>query len=926
MALGAALLLFIYLTFIGTATAQAIGFRFGVLRGWLLAPVTGLSVLMIFVMTLNQAGIPVRHFALALTLVLLASSGAVFWWRPPVLPMRRLWPFWAVLAFALFYIGWPAIRDGFNWTGYSNADALAYCQSASRIMDHGFFEIPPLADLLGRDYTQVSWFQFGPGLYRCGFDLVLAWSASVARMNPFAIYMPLMLCLGLIQISAAAALVLSGARHRRTALLACAFLAMSPLFGFSVIAQVGPQTGGLAILLGLCALTLAHGAGGWRSAARRGAVVALVGLGLVVFYPELLPFWGLSYMAFQLVSLLRGRVGIMFQLKAAAIAGLLMAVFGRANLLRGYFSVVFAIMFSRATESGQAIAYTGFETMKLPHGSAVLFGLSDAQRLPPNAWLFFVVVVGFVLIVICLWRGVADALKLQPYAFLFLTLALLAAALFRSPNAFGLFKMALFVQPLLMATVAASVNRLPRTGIGAAVAVYLLASAAPHAMAVTQSTGALPGLASVGVNLPKQAGGIVFETDAPTDVPAALLQIYLKGVPQEMLNGRATPRISAKWVKLYEEPLVGGLNPYTAELAASDRLSNELNDAYRNIECLGFNVWLQPHQFAGRLVLASLTSKGRQFNGMQKTADGQFFTYLEAASVRNFLAFINSDKSHDYYQFSEAASYYALENDLFRPGARFYGIGRYFLFEVLNPSDTFRVRMSISKTLMGDGRTNLPNHAKILSGQEAPVGLVGSGAANIFSPPVHSAYIEGRHFVGIDFEDELISPPNRKEGIMRLYNRQIPLDVRKLIGYGRDISVISEEDYRRLERPRSISRWPEDLLRGAGVEFSGFYEDGWVSNRAFLKLGPSKPGEHLTIRGDVPGIGSLAAAGNVLTVRINGVIAATEVLHPGSFEVNIPISQAMDVTTVDLGFALQQNLPSPDDRPVAAHIQELAVR
>jgi len=605
---------------------------------------------------------------------------------------------------------------------------------------------------------------------------------------------------------------------------------------------------------------------------------------------------------------------------------LLMAVLGRANLLRGYFSAALAVVASKATETGQATAYTGFETMKLPHGAAVLFGLSDAQRLPDVTWLSIVIIAGFVLGAICLWRAAADALHLQPYAYLFLTMALSAAAVSRSPNAFGLFKMSLYIQPLLVATMAAAANRLPRASIGAVVAAYLLASAAPHAMAVTQSTGTLPGLASVGVNLPRLAGGTILETDTSTSVPESLLQIYLKGVPQEPLNGRAAPTLDSQWVNRFERPLVGGLNPYATELAASDRLSSEITRAYRRADPFGFSTLFQQRQFAGRLVLASLGLKAGYFNGMQRTIDEHFFTYADVASVKNFLVFVNSDKTLDSYHFTQQSSYFAAEKDLFQEGSRFYGIGRYFLFEVLNPSDQFRVRVSLSKTLMGDGRTNLPSRARILSSQDVPLGLVGAGAANVFSPPVHSIYVEGRHLVGIDFQDELISPPNRKEGLMRLYNRQIPIDVRKMIGYGRDISVISEEDYRRLDRPRSISRWPEDLLRGAGVEFSGFYEDGWVSNRAFLKLGPSNPGEHLAIRGDVPGIGSLAAAGNVLTVRINGVIAATEALHPGSFEVNIPISQAMDVTTVDLGFALQQKLPSPDDRPVAAHIKELAVR
>lgn len=926
MALLTALLLFVYLMFVGMAAAQAVGFRFGVIRGWLLAPVTGLSVLMISVMVLNQAGIPIRHFALALALSLFAASGAVLWWRPAILPVKGLWPFWGILVFALFYIGWPAISYGFNWTGYSNADALAYCRSASRIMDHGFFEIPPLADLLGRDYTQVSWFQFGPGLYRCGFDLILAWSASLTKMNPFAIYMPVMLSLGLIQISAVAALVMTRPGFRRQALLAGAFLTLSPLFGFSVIAQVGPQNAGLALLLGICSLTLIHRTGGWRPAARHGAVVALAGLALIVFYPEVLPIWGLSYVAFQAVSLLRGYGGLPFQLRVAAVAALLMAVLGRANLLRGYFSVVFAIVFSKATETGQATAYTGFETMKMPHGAAVLFGLSDAQALAPPAWLSIVIVLGFVLSAICLWRAAADAFRVQPYAYIFLTLVLSAAALSRSPNTFGLFKMSLYAQPLLMATVAAAANRLPRARIGGVVVVYLLASAAPHVMAVTQSTGALPGLASVGVNLPKLAGEMVFETNTPTTVPESLLQLYLKGVPQEMLNGRAPHLSGSKWVQVFERPLVGGLNPYAAELAASDRLSDELSGTYRQIDCLGFRVWFQPHQFAGRLILASVGSNARHFNRMHELTDGHFFSYEDDTSVKNFLAFVNSDKTHDFYQFSLEASYYAPEKDLFRPGEHFYGIGRYFLFEVLNPEDTLRVRVSLSKTLLGDGRTYLPGRARVLAESDVSLGLAGAGAANIFSPPVRSVSIVGRHFLGIDLQDELISPPNRKLGLMRLYNRQIPIDVRKMVGYGRDISVISEAQYQQMRRPTSVVRWPQDLLREPGLEFSGFYEDGWVSDRALMRLGASKPGQHLVIRGSVPGIGALAANGNDLRVTIDGRPAATQSLRPGAFELSIPIRYALNVTSVNLDFSLRENLPKGDDRPIAAQILELAIR
>ena len=369
IALLTALLLFVYLTVLGMAVTQAIGLRPGVLRSWLLAPIAGLAVVMICVMVLNQAGVPVRHFALPLTCALLAVSTAVITWRRPTVPLKRLWPFWGVFGFAAVYIGWQAVPYGFNWTGYSNGDALAYCMSASRIMDHGFFDIPKLADLLGRDYTQASWFQFGPGLYRSGFDLVLAWAASLTRMNPFAIYMPLMLCLGMVQISGLAALVLSSPRLWKYALLASTLFAMSPLFGFTVIAQVGPQVGGLALMLGLCALTLQSGRG--RASAVRGVLmIALVGVGLTVFYPEVLPFWGLSYIGFQAALALAHRANFGFQLRVAAIAAAVALVVGRANLLRGYFSMAFAVMFSKATQVGEATVYTGFETFKMQIGRA----------------------------------------------------------------------------------------------------------------------------------------------------------------------------------------------------------------------------------------------------------------------------------------------------------------------------------------------------------------------------------------------------------------------------------------------------------------------------------------------------------------------------------------------------------------------------
>ena len=219
----------------------------------------------------------------------------------------------------------------------------------------------------------------------------------------------------------------------------------------------------------------------------------------------------------------------------------------------------------------------------------------------------------------------------------------------------------------------------------------------------------------------------------------------------------------------------------------------------------------------------------------------------------------------------------------------------------------------------------MPARAVVLGDHEAALGLVGAGAADLFSNPVRPVTLDGHSYVALDFRDAPITLPNPKPGLMGLYGRQIPIDVRTIIGWVRDISAISDDQYQSLPRPTSIRQWPDDLFRSPGLEFSGFYEDGWTSGHALLKLGPSKAGNSLSITGMVPGFGNLAK-GNTLAIRIGGRLLATKVLRPGFFHVSVPISDSSPITSVNLDFAVEQNLPKGDDRPVAAHIDTIEIK
>ena len=207
----------VFLAFVGRATLTACQWRGGVLRAWLLAPAVGLAVVLLTTMMLNQTGLPVRSFAWLLTLALAAGTAAIFRWRRPLLPDRALAPFVAVALFSLCWVGWPHFRFNFDWLSYVNDDFTNYCLAAERFKDFGFWRVPTLDELAGRDIPQYYWFMHVPGLMRFGGELTLAWFSALTGVKSLRIFMPVIIGLGLVQLFAAAALVLHHGRWRRRA-------------------------------------------------------------------------------------------------------------------------------------------------------------------------------------------------------------------------------------------------------------------------------------------------------------------------------------------------------------------------------------------------------------------------------------------------------------------------------------------------------------------------------------------------------------------------------------------------------------------------------------------------------------------------------------------------------------------------------------
>ncbi|MEY4688660.1 MAG: hypothetical protein RIR76_2683, partial [Verrucomicrobiota bacterium] len=112
-ALTLSLLFVAYLALVGRAALETCRWRGGVLRAWLLAPATGLAVVLLLTTILNQMGLPVGNFAWPLTLALATAAAAVLARRRTKFPGRALGPFAAVAVASVFWTGWPHLRFNF---------------------------------------------------------------------------------------------------------------------------------------------------------------------------------------------------------------------------------------------------------------------------------------------------------------------------------------------------------------------------------------------------------------------------------------------------------------------------------------------------------------------------------------------------------------------------------------------------------------------------------------------------------------------------------------------------------------------------------------------------------------------------------------------------------------------------------------------
>ncbi len=918
----------------------------------LLAPAAGLALTLLPVFLLNRAGIPVARLAWPVAGALGVAAALLLWRCRPAAPPWRYGLFAASFALALALTGRPMLQFGFDWLSYCNGDMANYCCSAARVLNHGFAEPPsPEALVSGREYAQVYWLPSIPGMVRPGAELVLAWACGLGGLTPPQVFMVVILAFHLVLVSAAGALVCRGEAPGRVpacgqardgggdgpALLTCGLVEASALVTLGTLYQLIAQVAGVALLAGCAAVLLAPTAGlGRREGLRRGLLAGVFGAALLVLYPEIVPFLAVGLVVYVAASWQRGEAGA---------AGLGWTV-GTATafvvaVLNTYLGgpVVFLLGQARFTSTEGSVLRDLFPYYLLPSGLAHLWGLAAIGDPPAEPWLSVASVAGAVLLLLAVAAALRAAWRGYPAGAVALVMLGVGAVLRLRQDGFGLFKLAMFAQPFLLAAVVTAWCGVVRRPLARWAPLLVLAAVGYPAQRIylNASRGKVPYLCELPdpsdthllAQFAKAVGSVAprqFLVDTVHPTLGTLQALSLKGVascfPSTFffyglafkfdeglgfaVKSRFLPAAVGQQTKALTDALDRELLPCVFDL--HDPARPEARNTFRL--CLAGR---DEADAEGRYLVCSAGPLGN-FN-RSHVGDGPTpFVVKPWAEVHNYLLFTPSQLGNLYPAAPDQTGPCYPERDPIYPGRMITGSGRHLLFEVLNPTVKARLVLDLTTSFKANHDNSLPP-ASAVGAERVPLPLRGRGSARVWSPPLSAQEVAGHHFVSLDLGCAGTRYPTRKQGLNGLVGGELGGDPRYLVAYLRNVSLVSEEEYASRRPPALLSSFPNDLLHPE-LEYCGVYEDGWVSESASCTLLAPAAATNLVVRGVVPGIDE--AFRTRLRVLLDGREVYSEELKPGEFKVRCPEPTTPGLHRIELLFSKTQQLPGGDGRPVAA--------
>ncbi len=215
------------------------------------------------------------------------------------------------------------------------------------------------------------------------------------------------------------------------------------------------------------------------------------------------------------------------------------------------------------------------------------------------------------------------------------------------------------------------------------------------------------------------------------------------------------------------------------------------------------------------------------------------------------------------------------------------------------------------------------SRAGVIGDGHSSFGIVGRGAARVLSEPIAPRVIDGRSYLAVDMGIEARKFPFERRGVSALYNRNLNRDPRSIVGFTRNISLVTEEQVRALEPPAAITDFPAGLF-ASGLLFSGVYEDGWMAEAAKFRLGAKGPANSLQVRAEVPGFGRLSS-GVTIEILIDGRSVDSRRIGPGKIDLRVPVEPAAGARWIELRIDTTDRLPGGDGRIGSMRLERVAL-
>lgn len=427
-----------------------LGGHYTKVRRWLLTPVAGLAAFALLATVVNKLGFPAKTFGWPLLGVLLAANVIYWLWRRPRprIEWRKVGLWSGAFFVAALLVGWPLIVAGTDWISVGNGDMSVYVLSANHFYEHGFYQLPPVKELLSE--VEPSWdasFYYSYGEVRSTSQLLLACFMAVSGLTAAQAYMILNVALHLVVLASAAALVCTAKRRERVALATLLVVGSSANVALGLFLQLIPQDLGLAALLACATVLLDRPVTGvtlYRQGILGGLLLAL----LLAGYPEMAPFLVLGILTFAVIALLKGEVRPIRWLQLFGITAASTLVCGNLAVPPAVHFMIWSSWYSNHSAAATNVLFPNYLT---PIGLGQFWGLLSNSSDDMTSWYAQASVgAGAVLLVFAVVQAARAAWRLEPTGVMAGVMLLLFIPLFSLHNGFGLFKLAMYAQPFVL--------------------------------------------------------------------------------------------------------------------------------------------------------------------------------------------------------------------------------------------------------------------------------------------------------------------------------------------------------------------------------------------------------------------------------------------------------------------------------------------